>query len=255
MFELASTPQDLGDIILQGIRLGRLAYRRLFTLTTLLAFLGLIPTMVQVWGARDEVSFDYQTLDAWAHQFTPTYLAVFLSAVVLGLLLQAIFIRRIDAAARGHVGPVPEELRLALKVWLWMVLALIIYVIAIAVGFILLFVPGFILAVSLMFNMFGVVLEGQKPIEALNASHHLVWGHWWRTLGMVVLVYLPILVLVSIVASMLGIGPSGMDAPLRGRDIFAEAVLEMVCLAVFGPFIYSILYVYYRDLKLRQQSA
>src|SRR5579871_1567822 len=104
MFELASTPQDLGDIILQGIRLGRLAYRRLFTLTSILAFLGLIPTMVQVWGVHDEKSFDFQTLEAWTNQFTPAYDSVALLALALGLLLQAVLIRRIDAAARGQLG-------------------------------------------------------------------------------------------------------------------------------------------------------
>lgn len=254
MFELASTPQDLGDIILQGIRLGRMAYRRLFTLTSIVAFLGLIPTMVQVWGVHDETSFDFQTLDAWSHQFTPSYDLVSGAVVVLGLLLQAILFKRIAAAAHGQLGAVPGELPQAVKVWLWMILALIIYCIAVLLGLVLLVVPGLILAVSLMFSMFGVVLEGQKPVEALNASHNLVWGHWWRTLGMLLLVYLPLLVVMSIVASMLGIGAGGLDAPLRGRDIFAEAVLEMVFLAVFSPFINSILYVYYRDLQLRKQT-
>ena len=255
MFEPASMPQDLGDIMLQGIRLGRMAYRRLFTLTSILAFLGLIPTAVQTWGVRDQVSFDFQTLEAWAQQFTPAYDATGLAVVVAGLLLHALLIRRIDAAARGQSGPVEAELQRAAKAWPWMTLALIVYTIAVCVGLILLLVPGVILAVSLMFWMFGVVLEGHKPVEALNSSHHLVWGHWWRTLGMLAMVYLPLLILMSIVASMLGIGPSDLDAPLRGRDIFSEAVLEMVLFAVFGPFIYSILYVYYQDLKLRKRPA
>jgi len=255
MFELASTPQDLGDIILQGIRLGRTAYRRLFTLTSIVAFLGLIPTMVQVWGAHDEMSFDFQTLDAWARQFTPVYDLVACVVLLLGLLLQAVLFKRIAAAAHGRTETVQAELQQAMKVWLWMILVLIIYFIAVLLGFILLVVPGVILAVSLMFSTFGVALEGQKPVEALNASHNLVWGHWWRTLGMLVLVYLPLLVLMSVIASMLGIGASGLDAPLRGRDIFSEAVLEMVFLAVFGPFIYSVLYVYYHDLKLRKQAG
>jgi hypothetical protein len=255
MFELASTPQDLGDIVLQGVRLGRLAYRRLFTLTTLIAFLGLIPTAVQVWGVHDEVSFDIQTLDAWAHQFTPAYDFAAIATSVLSELLLVVLIRRIYVAARGQVGPAQAELQQAAKVWLWMILALVIYAIAVTVGLILLIVPGVILAVSLMFNMFGVALEGQKPVEALNASHHLVWGHWWRTLGMLLLVCVPILVLMAVVATTLGIGPSGLDAPLRGRDIFAEQVLEMVFMAVFSPFIYSVLYVYYHDLRLRQQAA
>lgn len=255
MFELASTPQDLGDIILQGIRLGRLSYRRLFTLTSILAFLGLLPTMVQVWGVHDEVSFDFQTLDTWSRQFTPTYDGVFFVVLVAGLLLQAILFRRIEAAAHGQSSSVPQEVRQALKVWLWMVLAMIIYFIAVTLGMVLLVVPGLILAVSLMFGIFGVALEGQKPVEALNISHNLVWGHWWRTLGMLILVYLPLFFLASIVASLLGIGAAGFDAPLRGRDIFGEAVVEMVFLAVFSPFAYSILYVYYRDLKLRKQTS
>src|SRR5690348_10700509 len=53
MFELASTPRDLGEILVQGLRLGRLAFRRLFMLTSLLAFLGLAPTVCLVWGAGD----------------------------------------------------------------------------------------------------------------------------------------------------------------------------------------------------------
>lgn len=254
MFELASTPQDLGDIILQGMRLGRMAYRRLFTLTTIVAFLGLIPTMVQVWGVHDETSFDFQTLDAWSHQFTPSYDLVAGAVIVLGLLLQAVLFRRIAAAAHGQLGAIQAELQQAVKVWPWMILTLIIYVMVMVLGLILLLVPGVVLAVSLMFSMFGVVLEGQKAVEALNASHNLVWGHWWRTLGMLALIYLPLLVVMSIIAAMLGIGTGGLEASLRGRDIFAEAVLEMVFVAVFSPFIYSILYVYYHDLKLRKQT-
>lgn len=255
MFELASTPQDLGDIIIQGIRLGRFAYRRLFTLTTILAFLGLIPTMVQVWGVRDEMPFDVQTFDAWARQFTPTYDCTAIAVLILSLLLQAILIRRIDAAAHGQLGPVAAELQQALKVWLWMIVAIIVYAVAVTLGLILLVVPGVILVVSLMFYMFGVVLEGQKPVEALNTSHHRVWGLWWRTLGMLILVWLPLLLGVTMVASMLGIGTNALEAPLRGRDVFAEAVLEMVFLAVLSPFVYSILYVCYLDLKLRKQGA
>ena len=57
------------------------------------------------------------------------------------------------------------------------------------------------------------------------------------------------------VAALLGLdlGSTG-DTAVTGRAMFGQAVLEMVFLAVFGPFVDSILYVYYHDLKLRKQS-
>jgi len=255
MFELASVPQELGEIVVQGIRLGRLTFRRLFTLTSVLAFMGLIPTVVQVWGAGDEVSFDFPTMDSWLQQFNGPYGISAAMVTLLSLFLQAILLKRIAAATRGQIGPLAMELRQALRVWPWMVLALFIYAIAVALGCLLLLVPGLILAISLMFNGFAVVLDGLKPLPALNASHNLVWGHWWRTLGLLVLIYLPLFVLMAIAASILGIDVGSMgDAPLRGRDLFEEAVLEMVFLAVFSPFVYSIMYLYYHDLKLRKQQ-
>ena len=251
MFELASTPRDLGEILQQGIGLGRLAYRRLFMLTSVIAFLGVVPTACLVWGAGDVPMPYTQIFDELSGRYGIAALLV----ALLGMLLRALMLNRVAAAARGQTYGLNEEFQRALRAWPWLVIAGFVYLVAVGLGTLLLLVPGLILAVSLMFEEFGVVLEGYGPIQALNASHNLVWGHWWRTLGLLILVFLPLSVLLAIVAALLGLdlGSTG-DTAVTGRSMFGQAVLEMVFLAVFGPFVDSILYVYYHDLKLRKQS-
>jgi len=252
MFELASTPSDLGEILVQGLKLGRQVYRRLFMLTSLIAFLGIVPTACLVWGAGDvPITWTYML----EHSRGPYGLAGGL-VVLASLLLRALLLNRIAAAAHGRSDALGEEIRKAAHAWLWLLAALIVYALAVGFGTLLLVVPGLILAVSLCFWDYGVVLEGLGPINALNASHNLVWGHWWRTVGLLVLMFLPLSVLVAILAAMLGLDLGNMsDTAATGRSVFGQTVLEMVLGAVFGPFIYSIFYLYYHDLKLRKQNA
>jgi hypothetical protein len=252
MFELASTPSDLGEILVQGTKLGLQAFRRLFMLTSLMAFLGIVPTACLVWGAGDvAISWDYML----QHSRGGYGLSGILT-LLAGLLLRALLLNRIAAAAHGQSDTLGVELRKAAHAWFWLFIAFIVYALAVGLGMLLLLVPGVILAVTLCFWDFGVVFEGLGPINALNASHNLVWGHWWRTVGMFLLIFLPLSVLLAIVAALLGLDIGGMsDTAATGRVLFEQTVLEMVFAAALGPFVYSIFYVYYHDLKLRKQNA
>lgn len=252
MFELSNTPQDMGRIFQQGIALGRLSFRRLFMFTSLIALSGMLRTGFLVWGAGD-VPVDP---DFMLHRFGEPHSWFIPAIALLTLLIYAFLYRRIAATADGRTVSLEAELRGALSVWPWLVLAGIAYGFSVLLGLVLFVVPGVILLLSLMFWDLGVIVDGKGPIETLNASHNLVWGHWWRTLGLLILIFLPLQVLQSIVAALLGIGgaAAGDTWPL-GREVFKQSVVEMVSNAVFGPFIYSILFIYYRDLKLRKQGV
>ena len=252
VFELASLPQELGEIVIQGLRLGRLAYRRLLNLTTLLAFMGLIPTVVQVWGKGDDVSFETPTPTDWLRQFDGPYGVGILVVSAISLLPQIMLLRRIALAARGQKEARSDEIRKALHLWPWALLTVLLYVLVVGFGLVLI-VPGIILAVSLMFSVYATVLDGLKPLPALNTSHNLVWGHWWRTLGMLLVVYVPFGLLAAMLSSALGLDIA-TDQVIHGRDLFKEAVLEMVLVAFLSPFLYSIQYLYFHDLKLRRQA-
>lgn len=260
MFELASTPQELGEIVLQGVQLGRLAYRRLFTLSSILAFLGLIPTAVQLWGTGDDVAFDtrvpadyWTALSAWAREFYGPYGLALVVVGAVALFPQILMFRRIALAARGQTETHSAELRQALRLLPWVLLTAALYALTAGFGFCLLLVPGVILAVSLMFSVYAAVLDGCRPMAALNLSHNLVWGHWWRTLGLLLILYIPLLLLISILSSAFGLTVDPNQA-LHARDLFKQAVLGMVLVALFSPLILSAQYLYYHDLKLRRQN-
>lgn len=253
MFELASTPQEVGDIVLQGLALGRRAYWRLFTLTSLLAFLNLMPVLSQVWGKGDQpVDTDPMTSSLHNQNLPLKFLVLAVSMPIIVMIL-----RRIDMLARGQSELMDVELRHALRAWLPMLMALIVYAVSVFLGIVLLIVPGVILMLSLGFWLYAVAVDGLGPIQSLNLSHNLVWGRWWRTLGFVLLVSVPLLMMMfSVLVILASMHLAGdLHAQPNNRYLFEVGIVLMIFTAVFYPFIYSIFYLYYRDLKLRRQIA
>ena len=60
----------------------------------------------------------------------------------------------------------------------------------VAVGFVLLIVPGVIFALMFMFAPFIVIERELGPIDAMKASNQLTRGHKWQLLGFVLLLVL-----------------------------------------------------------------
>jgi uncharacterized membrane protein len=68
--------------------------------------------------------------------------------------------------------------------------ASILLSLAIAIGFVLLIVPGIIFGLMFMFATLIVIEREAGPIDALNASNQLTRGHKWPLLGFVLLLVL-----------------------------------------------------------------
>lgn len=88
-----------------------------------------------------------------------------------------------------------------------LVLMSIIFGIAVAIGFLLLIIPGLILLTLWAVSAPSVVVEGRGPVEALGRSYELVKGQGWNVFGVIVCVFLIILVafiLVGIIGGAIG---------------------------------------------------
>lgn len=70
------------------------------------------------------------------------------------------------------------------KLFVLYAIAALLTMLATGIGFILLIVPGIILAVRLGFTSFAVIEEGLKPIPALKRSWELTRGRFWPLLGL-----------------------------------------------------------------------
>ena len=82
--------------------------------------------------------------------------------------------------------------------------ASILFGLAIAVGFVLLIVPGIIVALMFMFTTFIVIDRGLGPIEAMKESRRITYGHKWSLLGFtLMLVLINLLGLIALVVGLL----------------------------------------------------
>jgi uncharacterized membrane protein len=82
--------------------------------------------------------------------------------------------------------------------------ASILYALAIAVGLVLLIVPGIIFALMFMFTTFIVIDRELGPIEAMKESNRITYGHKWSLLGFtLMLVLVNLLGVIALVVGLL----------------------------------------------------
>jgi hypothetical protein len=82
--------------------------------------------------------------------------------------------------------------------------ASILLVLAVAIGLVLLIVPGIIFMLMFMFTTFIVIERELGPIEAMKESRRITRGHKWQLLGfLLVLVLINLLGLLALIVGML----------------------------------------------------
>jgi uncharacterized membrane protein len=79
----------------------------------------------------------------------------------------------------------------------------ILLTLAIAIGLVLLIVPGIIFALMFMFAPLLVIERQLGPIDALNESNRITRGHKWQLLGLSALLFL--INLLGLIALVVGI--------------------------------------------------
>lgn len=249
--ELPTTPQSPAQVFLAGIGLGTRHFSKLFLFTTLSGFLGLLPTLYMASELGDATLTPQLRLGL----LTGHWLGVECAAVVISLLVQALLILRLDHLARREPAVFSEDWRRALRILLPLIVAAIVCGIALFIGYLLLIVPGVILTVTLIFFQFEVVLERSGPIQALNRSHALVWGNWWRIFGVLIMMLVVLIIILVALGAIAGNLWHLNDPAIYARDLIGQGVEGMVFTTLLGPFGISILYAQYQDLKLRRILA
>jgi hypothetical protein len=129
--------------------------------------------------------------------------------------------------------------------------------IAVAIGCVLLLIPGLILMVSLMLFGAVVTLESRGPAGGLMRSHKLVWGHWWRTTAVLTVAFIIVVVIYAaigfVVALILPFAARNLD-PLV-FSLINSTVLNVVIQVLVLPFFLGLMLSLYWDLKLRRDGG
>jgi hypothetical protein len=185
--------------------------------------------------------------------FNRVLLGFILLSVLASMLAAGAAFKAVADAYLGGKPGIGDSLRYAggrLHSLLWVSL---LYVICLAVGFILLIVPGIYLMVALSVSVPALILEGHKGTKALGRSRDLIKGRWWPTAG----VYFLGLVLVPIVVGViLGFifGAAIPETESVTSFLFLQGTQEALIDIISAPLQAAVITVLYFDLRVRKEG-
>jgi uncharacterized membrane protein len=249
MYQLATAPRGIGQVLDSVFQLTRSAFAALLPYAIAAGALSVVPlAYLMATGALDNPA------QPVIPEFTPTYWIMTALMGPLTLVIYGAAILRAEGVAQGaHVG-IGESFAKGARKILVLVLAAICFVLSIMVGTVLLVIPGIILMVSLYLFLPAVLLDHKGPIDSLTYSHKLVWGNWWRTATIatiaVIIMYVILLLAGAVVGFMLAF--TGTDeVTMFLVQIAATAIGSLVVM----PFFVALYVEIYRDLKMRKAGG
>jgi hypothetical protein len=128
----------------------------------------------------------------------------------------------------------------------------------VGLGFLLLVIPGVILAVGLVLAVPAVVLEpGTSATAALSRSWDLTRGSRWRIFGLgmtlLVLLYVPVVALTGVFAMVVPVASIRTLGPASVGSIVVLTMAGLVQMFIY-PLFYCVLTVTYYDLRVRKEG-
>lgn len=244
MLILPEQPQSIGKTLDTGIKLYLASFKSVILLSLLYGFIAIIPQLMMPRLAPAMQARQWGTI-------VPIFFAVFF----FNLLLINALVYRIGMVARDTPVSLGAALKQGLKRLLPVIFGSILYGLSVALGFVLLIIPGIILMFSLFFFSAAIILDGVSMGASLRLSHRLVWGNWWRTTT--------VLSVIGIISFAFYIGLGALTGAAVGMSagnnpvLVQQLVQPVVALfsAFLTPLFYSILIVLYHDLKIRKQGT
>ncbi len=176
-----SRPRPVGELLSTALSLF-VRHAGLFLSLTLLVVAPVVVFVDGVWGGALVDGPDYSPSRAAGA------VSILLSAFAVPSLvtaLHAVIVR--DLGSRRDVPTAGRALREAAPRVPAALGAVLMSSIAIAIGFVLLIVPGVFLLVRWYFAAQAAVIDGTSPSASLNRSTGLVQGRWWETFGALLL--------------------------------------------------------------------
>lgn len=160
--------------------------------------------------------------------FVPT-LALALVAAAWGLLINATVVVSVSRVVSGQSLEVGETIKVAWKSLGRYFLTSLLMGIIVAIGFVLLIIPGIVFWVWYSFALYFVVTQGLGPRDALKASKKLVRGHFWAVLGRLAGITVFFLILQTAVGYIRFLGP--------------------IAVGLFSPYFVLAPYILFEELK------
>lgn len=177
--------------------------------------------------------------------------AYYLLFIVLGQIATAATLFLVSESYLGRSIDAGEALRRAVPYIGRLIVLALLFTLVVGVGFVLLIVPGIILACGLIFATPALVLESApNALSALGRSWALSKGSKGKIfallLTLVVLLYIPLFALTAL-------GTVLLPASETGVSLVVLAMVGLVQVFIY-PLFYCVLTVAYYDLRVRKEG-
>lgn len=252
LYSLPRRPASIGQVLDAAVLLFKASFSAALVFTFIAGVLNLIPNIVLL--ATEPVDVVIATTRSPLASRSVVYWSALLGCSLLGMVAYAAAMARAESIARGARIGIGAALALALRRALTLMLATLCYFLAFLIGLAFLVIPGVILMVSLGAYMPAIVVDNKGLGEALNHSHTLVWGNWWRTSALLTVGFIFIYVLLGIIEIGIALFTQflGLDQATQLLVQFVSATIMIACMM---PFANALMLEIYRDLKLRKQGG
>ena len=178
-----------------------------------------------------------------------TAIPTLVSFLVVVPLINAICIHALRDVASGARPRARAAIMAALDSFAPIFFAVVLAGIGIALGLLLLVLPGIYVAVRWYFVPQTVVIEESRGTAALARSGELVSGFWWRTFGLIVMANLA-----AILPAVVLIAPFGELAESSDRAVWS-LVGTIATETITAPFVALFSTLLYYDLLARKRAA
>jgi hypothetical protein len=165
-----------------------------------------------------------------------------LISVLIAAMLQAATARAAALAAIGDPVDVQTSYRYGFRRLGSVILISLLVGVIVAVGFLLLIVPGIIFLVFLSVAIPALIVEDRRGTDALGRSWNLVQGDWWHALGVIFVAAL----LVGIV--------SGIIGSIGGNEWVIRWIFTAIAQIVTAPYAALVSILLYIDLRARKEA-
>ncbi len=250
MYSYSNQALSFGGVIKACWRAYLCTFKSLALLAVLMSVILLAPMLfVTIADLPEEV------IQAYAD--SPWFFVYVLLAAILSLAVAIYMLMIADSQLRGTRRVLDDVHDTAKSRFIPAVLAFLIYLVAYVVGSILLVIPAIIVWVFCFFFMPAVVIDNHGPWQGIKQSCRLVWGNWWRTLGLLIVLKLCMGVAMLVLSLLTMFLLFLLDFPLGNWGTVVN-IIEAACYLAIGtmvaPFEINIQLILYKDLKLRKES-
>jgi len=162
--------------------------------------------------------------------------------IIIWAVLQAAVLRGAAQATIGDPVDIEASYRWGLARFGSVLLVALLVGIVVAVGFLLLVIPGLIFLVFLSVSEPALIVENRRGTEAMSRSWNLVRGHFWHAL-----------VVILVAAIITGV-IQGILTAIGGDNWFVAWIFTAIAQIITAPFTALVTVLLYLDLRARTEA-